>query len=105
MEKSFIIFCTASSVKEARKIADALVAEKLAACVSIVPGVASAYWWQGKIEHSAEALLVIKTLASKRKALELRIKELHSYSVPEIIGWPIAWGHKPYLEWLEEINA
>jgi periplasmic divalent cation tolerance protein len=98
--KALVIFVTAASRKEADKIAQALMQEKLAACVSIVPEVDSRYWWQGKIEHSRELLLVIKTRPARYQALEKRVRELHSYSVPEILALPVLKGNPAYLKWI-----
>jgi periplasmic divalent cation tolerance protein len=102
MVRALIVYVTATNRKEADKIAQTLVSEKLAACVSIVPQVYSRYWWKGKIENSAELLLVIKTLASKYKALERRVKSLHSNIVPEVLAMPVLRGNPDYLKWLEE---
>ena len=92
-------------MSEARKLTDALVEEKLAACVSLIPTVESTYWWKGKIERGEEVLLVIKTQAGQFKALSKRIKQLHSYTVPEILALPILAGNPDYLEWLKESTS
>lgn len=100
--KAIVVFVTAANRKEADKIAQALVKEKLAACVSIVPEVYSQYWWQGKIENSQELLLVIKTLPRRYKALEKRVRELHSYTVPEILAMPVVVGNPAYIKWIKK---
>jgi periplasmic divalent cation tolerance protein len=87
---------------EAEAIAQPLVQEKLAACVSILPEMISIYRWQGEIKKDRECLLVIKTMRQSWPQLEARIKELHSYSVPEILMVSIEDGHAPYLSWLAE---
>jgi len=102
MTKAMVVFVTASSRKEADKIAQALVKEKLAACVSIVPEIYSRYWWKGHIEFEKELLLVIKTLPRRYAALEKRVRELHSYSVPEILALPILKGNPAYLRWIKK---
>jgi periplasmic divalent cation tolerance protein len=84
----------------AQAIAAAVVEERLAACVSILPHVTSIYHWQGEVHKDSEALLLIKTNSAQWNALEQRIKQLHSYEVPEIIFIPIELGHAPYLDWL-----
>lgn len=84
------------------KIAKPLVQEKLAACVSIIPEVKSIYTWQNELCSEAESLLLIKTHRGKFSALEKRIKELHTYQIPEIIALSIESGHQPYLKWLNE---
>lgn len=93
---------TVKDRREANRISQALVSEKLAACVSIVPNVTSIYRWQGKIEGSREIILVIKTSAKKIDRLMSRIKELHSYQVPEIISLNVQRGLPQYLKWLKE---
>ncbi|MEM4187846.1 MAG: divalent-cation tolerance protein CutA [Candidatus Hadarchaeum sp.] len=97
-----IVLTTVKDRREANRISQALISEKLAACVSIVPNVASVYRWQGKIERSREIILVIKTSAKKIDRLMSRIKELHSYQVPEIISLKIQRGLPQYLKWLKE---
>jgi periplasmic divalent cation tolerance protein len=95
-----VVFVTASGKKEAQKIADGIVGEKLAACVTIVESVASVYWWQGKIEKSKESLLIIKTKKSLAGKLIKKVKSLHSYTVPEVIALPVIAGNKDYLDWI-----
>ena len=105
MTKALVVFVTASSRKEADKIAQALVSERLAACVSIVPEIYSRYWWKGHIEYEKELWLVIKTAPGRYKRLEKRICELHSYSVPEILALPVVSGNPAYLLWLKNALA
>ncbi len=101
MEEEFIVvLITTGSREEALKIARTLVEEKLAACVNVVPSVSSFYWWEGKLQEDEEALLVVKTTAAAFPALEGRVRELHSYTVPEIIALPIMEGYKGYLDWV-----
>ena len=99
---TIVVYVTTSTVKEARKISDTLVRERHAACVSIVPRVDSTFWWKNKIEHSEEALLIIKTRSKKFRTLVRRIQEMHSYSVPEILALPVLHGNPAYLEWLRD---
>lgn len=99
---SYIIALTTFARKEeAENVAKTLLKEKLAACVQLIP-IESKYLWQGKIEESKEILCLIKTKEKLFNKLEKRIKELHSYSVPEIIMLRIEDGNKEYLKWLEE---
>lgn len=91
--------------EESESIARPLIEDKLAACVSIVPAVKSMYVWQEKFCQQTESLLLIKTNQASWTALEKRIKDMHSYEVPEIIAIPIQLGHKPYLDWLNETLA
>ena len=97
-----LVLVTAGSEEEAAKIARALVEERLAACANIVPKIRSVNRWQGKIEDDAEALLLIKTAEALLPALEARVRELHSYDVPEVIALRLDQGSGPYLDWLAE---
>src|SRR3989339_60423 len=97
-----VVFITAGSKEEAQKIARGLLEEKLAACVNIIDGVESHFWWQGKIDSAKEALLVIKTKKELFNKLAKKVKSLHSYSVPEIIALPIVTGNKGYLNWIND---
>ena len=96
-----LIYCTCPDRAMAERIAEALVADRLAACVNIVPGITSIYRWQGEVQHDSELLLLIKTRGECYPALEARIRELHSYEVPEIIAVPIQRGSESYLTWLD----
>ncbi len=101
-----VVLVTASSADEAARLARALVDERLAACVNIIPGLRSIYRWQGQVEDAAEVLLIIKTGHHLLAALTDRVRVLHSYTVPEVIALPISGGAAPYLEWLAgEIRA
>lgn len=96
-----ILFVTASSNDEAAAIAKPLVEEKLAACVNIVPGLRSIYHWQGELCDEVEVLLIIKSQAEHVSAIIHRVKELHSYDVPEVIALQIRDGARDYLDWLK----
>jgi periplasmic divalent cation tolerance protein len=87
-----VVFITTSSYEEARKIADALVDLKKAACVNIVPKVNSLFRWKGKIEDAEESLMVVKTRAELFPDVVSTVKSIHSYEVPEIIALPIIRG-------------
>lgn len=97
-----VIFITCSNKKEALHITKALLQNKLAACVNIVPKIKSFFWWQAKIDLAEEALLIIKSKKTKLSKIIKLVKSLHSYKVPEIIALPIIAGYKPYLRWLNE---
>lgn len=99
-----VVYITASNEEEAVKLAKALVETKLAACVSIAKNVRSIYSWQGKIEDESETLMIVKTQKIHFKALCAKVKELHSYTVPEIIALPIIEGAEDYLKWLKEVT-
>ncbi len=105
MRKALIVFVSAANRKEADKIAQTLVQEKLAACVSIVPEIYSRYRWSGRIEYDKELWLVIKTDRRHYKRLEKRVRALHSYDVPEILAVPVAFGSPAYLEWMKDSLA
>lgn len=94
------VFITAPNEEEAAKISRTIVGERLAACVNIIRSVRSIYRWQGSVEDESEVLMVVKTKRTLFDRLQKRVKELHSYEVPEIIGLPVIEGSKQYLDWL-----
>lgn len=95
-----LVLCTCPEGETAHSLAKALVSEQLAACVNILPHLTSIYTWEGKLENSAESLLLIKTEKSIYPRLEERLKKLHPYEVPEIIALPIERGLPEYLHWV-----
>ena len=97
-----VVFVTVGREEEGLKISHALVQEKLVACVNIIAGVRSIYWWKDEVCDDREWLLVMKTRSALVPALQSRIKALHSYEVPEIIAFPIEQGLPAYLEWVLE---
>lgn len=97
-----MIYCTTSDLIEAKKIAKILLEEKLVACVNIIPSVESMYTWNCSIENDTEAAMIIKTVDEKISVSINRIKELHSYDVPEILVLPIDHGLKEYLDFLRK---
>jgi len=101
MMEYIVIFVTAPE-DEAADLAKTLVEERLVACVNIVPGLRSIYWWQGKMEDEAEVLCIMKTRSNLFESLKDRVRELHSYEVEEIIALPIMAGNLPYLDWIKE---
>jgi periplasmic divalent cation tolerance protein len=103
METKFIIvLVTTPNIEEARKISQAILGNRKAACVNIIPGVNSTYWWLDKIESAAESMLVIKTEVRLLNAVIDLVKKNHSYTTPEIIAIPIVSGNPDYLKWLEK---
>jgi periplasmic divalent cation tolerance protein len=97
-----LVSVTTPSSEEAKRIAEALVQERLAACVNIVPAITSIYHWQGEVHRDSEVLLIAKSRPELFDPLAARVKELHSYEVPEIIALPIVAGSKAYLNWIDE---
>jgi len=97
-----LVLTTVKNRAEAKRLSEKLVSEKLAACVSVLPSVSSTYRWRGELERARENLLLIKTSDEKLDRLIPRIKELHSYEVPEVLVVPIERGLPEYLKWLEE---
>ena len=99
-----VVFMTASSHDEAEKIAENLVSHKLVACVNIIPGIKSFYWWEDKFCKDDELLLIAKIKSSDFKELEEAVKAMHSYDVPEIILLKIEEGSQPYLDWIKKVT-
>jgi len=97
-----VVFVTCGSEEEGLKIANALVEGRLAACANLISPVRSIYRWEGKIWNEKEWLLILKTQKDRFEELEKKVKSLHSYSVPEIIGLPISEGSSSYLKWIKE---
>ena len=97
-----VIFATTGSEEQALSIARALVSERLAACVNIVGPIRSVYRWQDAIEDEREFLLIIKTRATLYVKVELRVRELHTYEVPEVLALTADRGSPPYIKWLLE---
>jgi periplasmic divalent cation tolerance protein len=96
------VYVTAADDAEARRIGRALVEEKLAACVNVLPGHTAIYRWQGKLEEAAESAFIAKTTADRFEALRARIRALHSYSLPAIVALPAATGDEEFLDWVRE---
>ena len=96
---ALLVYSACPDAEVARRIADALVGERLAACVSVLPGMASTYRWQGAVERAQEVLLVATTVAARREALQARLVELHPYELPEVLAVEAA-ALPDYLDWL-----
>ena len=95
-----VALVTVPDARLAEKLAKGLVAEKFAACVSVVPGLVSHYYWKGKPRKESELLLIIKTRAGLMPQLIAYVRENHSAEVPEILSLPVMEGDKDYLNWL-----
>src|SRR5690242_6107320 len=101
--KYVVVLVTCGSWPEGQRIAREIVSQRLAACANLLETpVQSVYRWKGKVEKAREFLLLIKTSASKLRALEAEVKRLHSYDVPEFIALPIVAGSRAYLRWLAD---
>jgi periplasmic divalent cation tolerance protein len=97
---NIVLFITTANAEEAQRIAALLLKERKAACVNIVPGISSSFWWQGKLDSVQENLLIVKSKASVLDDIVNLVKRHHSYDVPEIIALPIIGGNPDYLEWI-----
>jgi periplasmic divalent cation tolerance protein len=100
-----LCYCTCPDADTAQRIAQALVAERLAACVNHLPGITSTYRWQGQVTTEQEELLLIKTIPARFEALRARLLALHPYELPELIAVPVERGHVAYLDWLRTAVA
>lgn len=96
------IYITAPDQKEAEKIGETVVRERLAACANIIPNMRSVYWWNDRLEKSDETVLILKTTEENAEAIIRRVKELHSYENPCIVALPIIKGSREYLKWIKE---
>ena len=99
-ERAVFVYTTYPSLVEAERIGKAVLERRLAACVNILPGMISHYWWQGAIERGEEVVMIIKTRAALAESVRAEVKAMHSYTVPAILVLPIAGGEPTYLDWL-----
>ncbi len=97
-----LLYITTKDKEEAIKIGKCLVEERLVACINMIDGMESMYWWQGQIEFGKECILLAKTLSSTVESIITRVKELHSYTCPCILSINIEDGNQEYLEWLSQ---
>jgi len=105
MTNVLVVFVTVGNGDEAFTISRTLVEEKLVACVNIVPQIRSIYWWKEEICDDQEVLLVMKTPTTMFDSLQNRVRELHSYEVPEIVALPVEKGLPDYLNWVVESTS
>ena len=101
MTDKIIVFVTCDSKQQADEIAQALINEKLAACVNVVPAISSCYIWEGKLTWSDELLMLIKTTRGRFEQLRNRVIALHSYDLPEIVAVSIEDANQKYLDWID----
>ena len=97
-----VVLVTCPDMASARRVAEGLLKDRLAACINIVSGLKSLFWWKGRLEEADEVLLIIKTRLALVRDLIARVKELHPYEVPEVVTLPIVEGSDDYLAWLGE---
>ncbi len=100
MERAVFVYTTYPSVVEAEQAGRKLVEQRLCACVNILPGMVSLYWWQGGVERGEEAVMIIKTRAALAERVRKAVKEMHSYTTPAILVLPIESVDSSYYEWL-----
>jgi periplasmic divalent cation tolerance protein len=100
MERAVLVYTTWPSIVEAEEAGRAIVEQRLAACVNIVPGMVSHYWWKGKVERAYEVVMIFKTRASLAEAVGAAVKERHSYSTPSIMILPVENADAAYHAWI-----
>jgi len=100
-----LVYVTAGSEEEARRLAESGVAERLAACANILSGTTSIYWWEGKLEKGREALVIFKTRTDLVERLTAHVKALHAFEVPCIVAVPVTGGLPEFLEWIGKETA
>ncbi len=105
MTEFVTILVTAASEAEAEVIADQLLSAKLIACANIVGGVRSVFSWAGAVQRESEVLIIMKSRQALFQEIEQKVRQLHSYDVPEILAIPILTGSEPYLQWLGDETA
>ena len=101
MTDKIVVLTTCAEKADAERLARAIVSERLAACVSVIPRVASYYHWKGELESSEEFLLIIKTARDLFPALCAEMEKLHPYEVPELLALPVVAGAENYLSWFQ----
>jgi len=97
-----LVMTNLGDIASAQMLARALVEQRLAACVNILPAVQSIYRWNGAVEQAAEVTLLIKTTTARYAELEQAIRALHPYELPEVIAVPVSAGLPAYLEWIAQ---
>jgi periplasmic divalent cation tolerance protein len=102
MERAVLVYTTWPSIVEAEKAGRAIVEKRLAACVNILPGMISHYWWQGQIERAEEAVMLVKTRAALAETVRQAVKELHGYDTPAIMVLPVESVDADYYRWIVE---
>ncbi len=101
MERAVFVYTTYPSIVEAERAGRALLERRLAACVNILPGMVSLYWWQGQIDRGDEVVMIIKTRTSLAEPVRAAVKAMHSYTTPAILVIPIETVDPSYHAWIE----
>lgn len=102
MERAVFVYTTYPSLVEAEKAGRAVVERRLAACVNILPGMISHYWWEGKVERGEEVVMILKTRASLAERVTAAVKELHPYTTPAVLVVPLESVDQAYFDWILE---
>lgn len=102
MERAVLVYTTWPSIVEAEKAGSAILEKRLAACINILPGMISHYWWEGKIERAEEVVMLVKTRASLAEGVRQAVKALHSYTTPAIMVLPVESVDADYYRWILE---
>jgi periplasmic divalent cation tolerance protein len=100
MERAVFVYITYPSIVEAEQTGRVLVERRLCACVNILPGMISYYWWRGAVERGEEVVMIVKTRSSLAERVSSAVKEMHSYTTPAILVIPLESVDKGYLAWL-----
>jgi periplasmic divalent cation tolerance protein len=100
MERAVFVYTTYPSIVEAEAAGRTLVERRLCACVNILPGMVSLFWWQGKIDRGEEVVMIIKTRASLAEAVRAAVRQMHSYTTPAILVLPIETVDPDYHAWI-----
>ena len=103
--KLVLVYMTARDARQARRIGDALVQERLAACVNVLGPISSIYRWKGAVQRGREVAFIAKTRASLLPRLQIRVGELHDYEVPCVVAVPLAGGNRAFLDWVAAETA
>jgi periplasmic divalent cation tolerance protein len=100
LERAVLLYTTYPSIVEAEQAGRALVEQRLCACVNILPGMISLYWWQGKVDGGEEVVMIIKTRASLAEPVRVAVKQMHSYTTPAILVLPVESVDPDYHAWI-----
>jgi periplasmic divalent cation tolerance protein len=102
MERAVLVYTTWPTIVEAEQAGRTIVKRRLAACINILPGMISHYWWEGKIERADEVVMIFKTRASLAEPVRQAVKEMHSYTTPAVMVLPVESADRDYHAWIVE---